>query len=152
LGAVGHLLGVDAASPSAAAGRTAAVSAGRTAAVSAGRDVTAADTAVGFVSSVSFVVVLRDHLVRDGLLVLFAEHLLQDEDTGKDQRDLAQQQGLTGDQGDLADGERQNGGKFDLEQGQQFQQDVLALLLCKNRTKRRLSIIFYTIMTRFVIK
>jgi len=128
LGTVGHLLGVDAASPSAAAGRTATVS--------AGRDVGASGTAVRVVSAVHFVVVLWDHLVGDGLLVMFAEHLLEDADQGQHQCDGSQQQGFTGDQGDLTDGERKDGGEFDLQQGQQSQQNVLALLLCKKKNKR----------------
>lgn len=78
-------------------------------------------------------VVLWDHLVGDGLLVLFAEHLLQDSDQGQDKCDGSKQQGFTGDQGDLTDGERQDGGEFDLQQGQEGQQNVLALLLCKKQ-------------------
>lgn len=84
----------------------------------------------------NFVVVLWDHLVCDGLLVLFAENLLQDDDQGQDQSDLAEQQSLTGDQGNLTDGEWKDGGHFDLEEGQQMQEHVLALLLCKNTRKR----------------
>jgi len=81
------------------------------------------------------VVVLWDHFVGDGLLVLFAEHLLQDDDQGQDQSDLAEQQSLTGDQGDFTESEWQDGGQFDFQQGQQMHEDVLALLLCKQIKK-----------------
>lgn len=123
MSAVRHLLRVDAASPSA----------GRTTAVTAGRQVGAARATVRVVP-VHVVVRLRDHLVRDRLLlVVAAEDLLEHDDQGQDEGDFAEQQGLAGDQGDFTEDERQQSDQFELEHHQQRHQVLLvALLLWKN--------------------
>lgn len=125
LTAVGHLLGVDATSPSAG---------GSTTTVSTGRDVGTTGASVRVVSaSVHFMVVLWYHFVGDGLLVLFAEQFLEQDDQGQDEGDLAEQQGLSGDQGDFTEDEWQESDHLDFQQHQQLHEHVLALLvLCEN--------------------
>lgn len=127
LGAVGHLLRVRAASPAS----------GGSATVTAGREVGTAGAAVRVVS-VDVVLVVRHHLVGDGLLVVFAEHLLEDDDQGQDESDLTEQQGLSGDQGEFSEDEREDGHQFEFQQGEQLHHLVLGvLLLCKSQTARR---------------
>lgn len=126
LGAVSHVLGVDAASPSAA---------GRSSAVSAGCDVSATGAAVRVVS-VHVVVCLWHHLVSDGLLVLLAEHLLEHQDQGQDEGDLSEQQSFSGDQSEFTEDERQHGGQFEFQHHQQLHES-LVLLLCKFKNGSR---------------